>query len=291
MNRNVKREIIESSAVVPDLSLVMPCYNEEDCLEFTVPPLVQTFSEAGVSLQIVLVDNGSTDRTSEVIDRLIASGLPITKAVVPVNRGQGLGFLMGFSVCHGRYIGYLCADGQVAPHDVLVTYRALRSATVPTLAKVRRLYRPDSWVRKVVSIFFNAIMKVLFIGMPCLDVNGNPKIMPANILRLMELSSEDWFLEAEVMLKARHLGLPVIEINAKGQPREAGHSHVRFATILEFIRNIISYRVMSSFNGPWSEWCRRVKTLPVPKNPSANDVVPDARPPHLAYSLDSSDLK
>jgi len=271
MNTNVKPEVIGSSEVVPALSLVLPCYNEQDCLEFTVPPLVETFSEAGVSLQIVLVDNGSTDRTSEVIDRLIGRGLPITKAVVPANRGQGLGFLTGFTVCRGRYIGYICADGQVEPKDVLVTYRALQNATVPTLAKVRRLYRPDSWVRKVVSICFNAIMK---------DVNGNPKIMPANILRLMELSSEDWFLEAEVMLKARHLGLPVIEINVKGQPREAGHSHVRFATILEFIRNIISYRVMRS--GPWSEWRRRVHALPVTQNVSANDKVRDALSQHPA---------
>lgn len=282
MNTNVKREVIESSVAGPALSLVLPCYNEEACLEFTVPPLVETFSEAGVNLQVVLVDNGSTDRTSEVIDRLIAQGLPITKAVVPVNRGQGLGFLTGFAVCQGRYIGYLCADGQVAPKDVLLTYRALENATVPTLAKVRRLYRPDSWMRKVVSICFNAVMKVFFIGMPCLDVNGNPKIMPASILRLMELRSEDWFMEAEVMLKARHLGLPVIEINVKGKPREAGHSHVRFATILEFIRNIISYRVVRSSNGPWGEWCRRVNALPVQQNLSANDSVRDACPQHLA---------
>ena len=70
-----------------DLSLVMPCYNEEGCLELTVPPLIETFSAAGVLLQVVLVDNGSTDRTSEVIDHLISRGLPITKGVVPVNRG------------------------------------------------------------------------------------------------------------------------------------------------------------------------------------------------------------
>src|ERR1700720_811902 len=152
----------EQSQLIPDLSLVLPCYNEEGCLEFTVPPLVQAFAEAGVSLQVVLVDNGSRDQTSQVIDRLISRGLPITKGVVPVNRGQGLGFLTGFDLCRGQYIGYICADGQVAPRDVLETYRALKQASVPTLAKVRRLYRPDSLVRKVVSIFYNATMEVLF---------------------------------------------------------------------------------------------------------------------------------
>lgn len=271
MNANVKREIIESSEVVPDLSLVMPCYNEESCLELTVPPLVQAFADDGVSLQVVLVDNGSTDQTSAVIDRLIERGLPITKGVVPVNRGQGLGFLTGFDLCQGRYVGYICADGQVAPEDVVGTYRALKSATVPTLAKVRRLYRPESWTRNVVSTIYNTVMQLLFPGMPSADVNANPKIMPLDILRLMELSSKDWFLEAEVMLKARHLRLPVIEITAIGRPREAGSSNVRFRTVLEFIRNIISYRS----KGPWNAWCNRVTKVNMMRSVPPRDVISD----------------
>src|SRR5215831_2468505 len=92
---------------LPELSLVMPCYNEERCLEYTVPPLASVFETAGIRLEIVLVDNGSRDRTSEVIDRLIESGLPIVKGHVPVNKGQGLGLITGFHLCSGRYIGYL----------------------------------------------------------------------------------------------------------------------------------------------------------------------------------------
>ena len=73
---------------IPELSLVVPCYNEEACLELTIPPLARAFSNAGVSLQIVLVDNGSTDRTSEVIDRLIADGMPVTKGVLRPTKGK-----------------------------------------------------------------------------------------------------------------------------------------------------------------------------------------------------------
>lgn len=287
MNTISNRVAIPQAQALPDLSLVLPCYNEESCLQSTVPPLVKAFMDADISLQLVLVDNGSTDRTSEVIDRLIAQGLPVTKGTVPVNRGQGLGFLTGFALCRGRAIGYICADGQVAPADVLKTYQAFQLATVPCVAKVRRLYRPDSVVRKIVSICYNAAMQILFVGMPCLDVNGNPKIMPAKILSLLELSSQDWFLEAEVMLKARYLKLPVIEINVKGQPREAGHSHVRFKTILEFMRNMIAYR----FGGPWRNWRSRVNQITVLKNAAASDVVRDAPTPQLAYSLDPADLK
>src|SRR5947208_12552058 len=91
------------------LSLVMPCYNEEQCLEKTVPPVVETFMQAGITLEMILVDNGSNDQTSAVIDGLIAKGLPVVKATVPVNRGQGLGILTGLRLSRGRHVGYLCA--------------------------------------------------------------------------------------------------------------------------------------------------------------------------------------
>lgn len=234
----------------PDLSIVIPCYNEENALELTMPPLCETFRNAGVQLQLILVDNGSKDRTLEVIDRLIARGLPVAKGVVPVNQGQGLGVVTGFRLCDGRFAGNLCADGQVEPEDVLAVYRAAVAAGVPCVAKARRRYRQDSWIRKIVSICYNFLMIVLFPRIHTLDVNGNPKILPAAALKQMELTSRDWFLEAEIMLKARLLHLPVIEIDVFGQLRQAGKSHVRFSTAMEFIHNIIRCRLGLL----WPEW-------------------------------------
>ncbi len=242
-----------------DLSLVMPCYNEEQCLALTVPPLIQTFQEADVNLELILVDNGSTDGTSTVIDSLIARGLPIVKGVVPVNQGQGLGIRTGLRMSRAPLVGYLCADGQVAPESVLLIYRALDAATPHTLAKARRRFRQDSWIRRLVSIGYNAIMLALFPGMPSLDVNGNPKIMPAEVLRTMDLTSTDWFLEAEIMLKTRHLGLMVLEIDVPGYLRKGGKSSVRFKTLAEFMRNIVIYR----FGGSWSLWQRKVEGNPL----------------------------
>jgi len=241
-----------------DLSLVMPCYNEEQCLPLTVPPLVQTFQEAGVNLELILVDNGSEDGTAAAIDRLISRGLPIVKGVVPVNQGQGLGILTGLGMSRAPLVGYLCADGQVAPESVLLIYRALHAASPNTLAKARRRFRQDSWSRKIVSIAYNAMMLALFPGMPSLDVNGNPKIMPAEVLRTMDLTSKDWFLEAEIMLKTRHLRLMVLEIDVPGYLRKGGKSSVRLRTVAEFLRNILAYR----FGGSWSRWQETVEGSP-----------------------------
>ena len=242
------------SRTVPDLSLVMPCYNEQDCLELTVPPLIEAFEKAGINLELVLVDNGSTDRTSAVIDGLIARDLPIVKATVPVNKGQGLGIRTGLNVCRGRHIGYSAADGQVGPENVLLIYRSVVTAGDRTIAKVRRRFRPDSWVRKVVSVIYNVSMLILFPGLPSLDVNGSPRIFSAKLLPLLDLTSSDWFLEAEIMLKAHYVGLLVIEIDVPGHLRKGGRSNVHLRTIFEFIRNILWYR----FGGPWRDWRKQI---------------------------------
>jgi dolichol-phosphate mannosyltransferase len=239
---------------IPDLSLAMPCYNEADCLNHTVPPLVEAFQKAGIDLELVLVDNGSVDQTSAVIDGLIARGLPITKVSVPVNRGQGLGIRTGLNACRGRHIGYLAADGQVAPESVLLIYRAVQTAGDRTIAKVRRRFRPDSVSRKIISIIYNVGMLVVFPGMPSMDVNGSPRIMPREILSMMDLTSTDWFLEAEIMLKVQYLRLMVIEIDVPGHLRKGGRSNVNWKTVFEFVRNIVRYRM----GGPWREWRREV---------------------------------
>jgi glycosyltransferase involved in cell wall biosynthesis len=239
---------------IPDLSLAMPCYNEADCLNHTVPPLVEVFHKAGIDLELVMVDNGSVDQTSAVIDGLIARGFPIQKVTVPVNRGQGLGVRTGLDACRGRHVGYLAADGQVAPESVLLIYRAVATAGDRTIAKVRRRFRPDSVMRKIISTIYNIGMLVVFPGMPSMDVNGSPRIMPREIVPMMELTSSDWFLEAEIMLKVQYLRLMVIEIDVPGHLRKGGRSNVKWNTIVEFIGNIIRYRT----GGPWREWRRKV---------------------------------
>jgi glycosyltransferase involved in cell wall biosynthesis len=226
----------------PDLSLVVPCYNEEDVLRNTVRRLAHAFDAAGVRLELVLVDNGSTDGTGRVIDELIAEGLPIIKQAVAVNVGYGNGILRGLPSCRAALVGFICADGQVEANDVVRLYDIAARATSPKLVKVRRRFRMDGALRKVVSTIYNFSTTALFGGLGSIDINGNPKILPRDYLERMELESTDWFLDAEVMIKARRLGLAVLEINVLAQMREGGKSHVRPSTCREFVANLLAYR-------------------------------------------------
>lgn len=223
---------------VPDVSLAVPCYNEEEVLAHTLPALAKAFAERGISLEIVAVDNGSRDRTSAIIDELIAAGLPAVKETVETNVGQGYGILRGLARCRGRYAGFICADGQVDPQDVAKLAEIAIHSKSPQIFKVRRRFRLDGLKRKVVSIAYNGVANVLFPGLGSIDINGNPKIFPGEFLRRTELVSRDWFLEAEVLIRARKLGYGVFEMNVMGQMREGGTSNVRATTCWEFIVNL-----------------------------------------------------
>jgi len=220
-----------------ELSLAMPCYNEAEALRSTATRLIRHFRDEGVRLELVMVDNGSTDRTGEIIDELVDEGLPVVKATVPVNKGYGNGVLTGLDACSAPWVGFVCADGQVSETEIVRLYK-VACVGGPKLAKVRRRFRMDGWNRKLISIAYNSLINLLFGGLGSIDINGNPKILPADAIQRMDLQSEDWFLDAEVMIKAKQLGLPVFEMNVLAQMREGGTSNVQASTCAEFLRNL-----------------------------------------------------
>jgi len=239
--------LIASVQERPEISLVMPCYNEEKCLRNTARALLQAFANHGIRVELVLVDNGSHDHTGEIIDELIAVGLPVVKVVVPVNQGYGHGICEGLKHCCTLFVGYLCADGQVSAEDVVRIYRLVQGTDGRLLAKVRRRFRKDSWLRKITSICYNGLMLLVFGRLEAIDINGSPKIFSREVYNAMQLESKDWFLDAEVMIKAKRLDLTVIELNVRGLQRQGGKSNVRLQTCLEFLRNIVRYRLLRRF--------------------------------------------
>jgi glycosyltransferase involved in cell wall biosynthesis len=232
---------------MPDLSLVMPSYNEEDVIAYTVVKLLSAFDKAGYKLEIVAVNNGSRDRTGEIVETL-AKRYP---AVIPVhvekNRGYGFGVLSGFPHCTAPWVGNIPADSQVDAEDVVQLYEVAASTRGDVVAKVRRRFRMDGLLRKVVSVSYNLMVRILWPTLASIDVNGTPKILPREVVMAMGLRSEDWFLDPEIMIKAHHMGLRVLEFNAFARMRGHGLSHVSPHACWEFTCNLLKWR----FSGFW----------------------------------------
>jgi dolichol-phosphate mannosyltransferase len=243
----------------PDVSFVMPCYNEEEIVASTIRRLLAAFENAGFRLELVAVDNGSRDGTGKIIEELAARHSGVVACRVASNQGYGNGVLQGIPLCTSPWVGIIPADGQVDAEDVVRLYDAVANAHGLVLGKVRRRFRMDGFLRKVISTGYNLFVLALWPRLGSLDVNGSPKILPRDVITAMRLTSKEWFLDPEIMIKAHYMGVRVVELNVFARMRGGGLSHVRVTTCWEFIRKLLGFR----FSRDVARWRRQLKESPV----------------------------
>jgi glycosyltransferase involved in cell wall biosynthesis len=240
---------------VPDVSFVMPCYNEESLVGFTIPRLVAAFERAGYRLQLVAVDNGSKDRTRVELERLSGEFAAVEPTRVETNAGYGNGILHGLQYCRAPWIGIIPADGQVDAEDVVRLFDAARATNGWIVAKVRRRFRLDGFARKVVSVSYNVFARMLWPSLGSIDINGTPKLLPRPLLERLDLQSRDWLLDPEILVKAHYLGARVLEFNVFGRMRGNGMSHVRASTVWRFFVALLRLR----FSRELPQWRRAAR--------------------------------
>lgn len=230
----------------PTMSLVLPLYNEADGIAQITARLIEVLEGDKVPYQLVLVNNGSTDGTAEILGKLAARHSTIHVTTVAVNQGYGWGILCGLREASGEIVGFMCADGQIAPEDIVRVYRCLVDGKVD-LAKVVRISRQDGFKRQVMSAVYNHLFRLLF-GVKRRDINGTPKLIWRSHYAELNLASKDWFIDAELMISAGQRDFRIGEVEVAFLARNHGASNVRLTTSLEFLKNMLRHRLRGRRN-------------------------------------------
>ncbi|ABO50419.1 glycosyl transferase, family 2 [Desulforamulus reducens MI-1] len=229
----------------PKLSMIIPFYNEEENVERVVLELQQVLEKEQIKYELILVNNGSTDKTGWLLDDLAKRNSGIKVITVSINHGYGWGIINGLRWACGDYLGFMGGDGQIDPSDVSKVFNTLLEGKYH-LCKVNRCQREDGPIRKLTSHIFNRAFVYTFkvnVG----DINGSPKIMSRTCYEQLNLCAKDWFLDAEVILKSQYLNFSIGEVPVAFHRRMGGHSSVRIRTVWEFIKNMAFYRKRGVF--------------------------------------------
>lgn len=243
----------------------MPCYNEERIAGYSIRRLINAFTREGYVLELVAVDNGSRDGTGEIIRGLAADHPEIVHVRVESNRGYGYGIRQGYSSCTSAWVGHIPADSQVDADDVVRLFEAALISGEKVLAKVRRRFRMDGVSRRVVTLTYNTLIRVLWPRLSTFDVNAVPKIFPREFLDAFKLESDGWAIDPEIIVKSYHLRTPVLEFNIMSRQRGGGTSHVRVSTATELFWSLIELR----FSGKLRQWKEDLRRSPAVTTPSA----------------------
>ena len=233
----------------PKLSIVILCYRAEEGARRFVAEVVSTLADLPDPWELVLVANfhdGDDDSTPSVV-REIASGDARFKIVAKPKRGMmGWDARQGFAAATGAVIALIDGDGQMPARDLLRVYETLKNDHLD-LVKTYRASRHDGLLRRLNSWAYNSVYRVLFPGYPVRDVNSKPKVFTREFLERIHLESDDWFLDAEIMIQACRTCARVAEIPTTFGRLEGRRSFVHAALIVEFARNLLRARIREFF--------------------------------------------
>lgn len=229
------------------LSIVVPCYNEKE----NIPLILERFSDVieRDDVEVVLVDNGSTDGSAEVFSRLLPQ-YPFARIVkVPVNQGYGYGILQGLAQCRGEYIGWTHADMQTDPADVLKALDLIEEEKGLVFVKGNRKGRP------LFDVFFTVGMSVFescYLREKLYDINAQPNIFPKVFYQGWENPPHDFSLDLYALYLARKRGLKVVRFAVNFPKRIHGTSkwNTGLAAKWKFIKRTVEFSVKLKKNMP-----------------------------------------
>jgi len=228
----------------PELSVIVLCYRANEAIHRVIDPLYEQLEASGVAYELLLVANQWPDRpdpTGAVVEAFATDHDTVRTVIEEKQGAMGWDMRSGLAAAAGDYMVVIDGDAQNPVEDVLTMYRRMRATGVDVM-KGRRIARFDGPYRRVISTVYNLAFALLFGTRGIWDVNGKPKGLSRGAYEALELESDDWFIDAEIVLSARRRGLAVAELPVVFHRNEERDSFVRPTAILEFLRNMARQR-------------------------------------------------
>jgi len=215
------------------ISAVLPAYNEEANIEPAVNALRQVLPLHCDDFEIIIVDDGSTDHTGLIADRLAREDPRVVAFHHRPNRGYGAALRTGFTNARKRLVFYTDSDNQF---DVSQISRLLDHLHDGYIVVGFRVGREDPWLRKLFAWGFKLFTRFLF-GLSLRDVDCAFKLFPRSFFDTIRIRSDHFFVDAEMMARARALGLRVCEVGVDHLPRRSGSSTVHPSHVFSTLRD------------------------------------------------------
>lgn len=224
------------------LSIIIPCFNESK----NIPLILEKFKEIinRNDIEVVLVNNGSTDDSQKVLDDLLPRYSFARSVLVEVNQGYGYGILHGLKSGQGEYVGWTHADLQTDPADVINALSIIEAADSPVNIFVKGNRRK----RELFDSFFTLGMSVfesIYLGQFLYDINAQPNIFHRSFFESWKNPPYDFSLDLYALYLARKKKMRIIRFNVLFPKRIHGKSswNTGLKSKWKFIKRTVQFSV------------------------------------------------
>jgi dolichyl-phosphate beta-glucosyltransferase len=245
----------QTGAGEPLVSFVLPAYNEQDRLPTGLETVIGFLAEQPFESEIVVADDGSRDRTPDIVRERAAAGLPKHVALRLVqhapNQGKGAAIRMGILAACGRFVFFMDADLATPPEESLKLLERLEhGATVVAGSRIQpdgsdmRASQPAQ--RRAVGRLFTFMRKAMRV-LPDVDdtqcpLKGFDREAARAIFQRQQLRG--WIFDAEVLQIARSLGYTIEMVPVRWAHVDGSRLRVRPQQAWEILRDLFRLRFL-----------------------------------------------
>jgi glycosyltransferase involved in cell wall biosynthesis len=221
-----------------NVSVVFPAKNEGSNIEPCVLVADALLRELVNEYEIIVVDDGSTDRTAELASKLADGNRRVRCIKHDTNVGYGAALRTGFISARYEYLFFSDSDRQF---DIFDLKDLLEIAETADIVVGYRRQRQDPLARKVAAVGYNYLVSFLF-DVQVKDIDCAFKLFHRRVFDRIEIQSERFFVNTEILAKARICGYRIVQVPVTHLQRTADASKVGFGDITRTLRELIRIR-------------------------------------------------
>lgn len=222
------------------ISIVLPAHNEAENLPILVSDITNCLNNLGWEYEIIIVNDGSTDNTKDVIQELKSKNNYIKEIDHQKNRGYGGAVRSGFSAATKEWVFFTDSDRQF---DIKEISKLAEYADTFDLIIGYRKNRQDHFTRKLNAGIFKLAVNILF-GLFVKDIDCAFKLIKKEVIDKVNLESNGALINTELLVRAKRIGYKIKQIPVSHYPRLKGEqSGASIKVVLRAVKEIILFRL------------------------------------------------
>ena len=226
------------------ISVILPAYNEEENIREAVEDAVKFLRTIRNPWEIIIINDGSNDKTGGLAEKISQSQPRVRVIHHDKNFGYGRSLSDGFAASLYNYIFFTDSDRQFDINALEVMWPLAKTGVVDLVIGYR-INRQDLFMRKFLSRSYNILADYLF-GLDVKDIDCAFKIFKKEIFKKIKIESNNFFVNTEILAKAKYYKFKILEVGVPHFPRRAGKSSVSFKYIPLTIKEL--FRIKKSIN-------------------------------------------
>jgi glycosyltransferase involved in cell wall biosynthesis len=219
----------------PDsLTVFFPFHNEQENIRRAYESARTVLNTMGVDYEIILVDDGSVDKTGEIADALAAADPRVRVVHHPKKSGYGAALQSGFRAATKTLVFYTDGDCQFDLNDLPPLLPLMKQYDIVSCFRINR---QENLRRKLNAFGWTNLMNFLF-GLKIRDMNCAFKLYKRKIFDEIKMESKGSLLNSEIMARASHHGFTITQVGVRHYPRTAGKAGPKTKVIFRAFREL-----------------------------------------------------